>query len=105
MCELGKLADIIHVRPGDADIEKHRVVVAALLLQQVFEIRADRGQRFRKPWLFVDAVDREVDRSETGIAEAVDHVRFHQAAVRRQIDHEVLLRGVIYDLVYELRTQ
>ena len=80
MCELGKLADIIHVRPSDADIEKHRVVVAALLLQQVFEIRPDRGQRFREPWL-------------------------HQAAVRRQIDHEVLLRGVIYDLVYELRTQ
>ena len=84
--KLGKLTHIIHVRPGDAHVEETPSSCTTHVLDQVFEIRPDWSQRFCQSRLFVDAVDREIDRSETGIAEAVDHVGFHQSPVGRQVD-------------------
>ena len=103
--KLGECLHIVHVRPADADVEKCRVAILPHVLYQVLEIRANRRQSLGQTWLFVDAIDGQIHRSETGITKPIDHIRFHQPAIGRQVHEEVLFRRVIDDLVNELRSQ
>src|SRR6202007_1233482 len=54
---------------------------------------------------FVQGIEREVEDSDTGIAEPVCYLGAQQASVGRDIDPESLLRGVVDDLVHEVGAQ
>ncbi len=66
---------------------------------------ADGGERLRKRRLDVDRVDRDVHGGEARVPEPVDDLRPHESPVRRKIDEEPLLGGVVRDLVDEIGTE
>jgi len=84
---------------------KKAVSVLELLLHQVVEVRANRGQRFRQSRLFVAGVDREVECRDCSVREPVGQLRAEQAGIGWDVDPEALLAGATANHVRELRTQ
>ena len=97
--DLRQFFHVILVDVRDVDVDHHRITVAALVLHQIIEIGLNPVHRLGQPRLFIDAIDGEVPNGDTRIADAIDHFRAHQTAVRGQVDEEILFGGVVCDFV------
>src|SRR6266511_541255 len=76
-----------------------------LSLYEVIEVRANWVQRFRQRLAFLHRIDRQIKRRDARVAETIDYIRLHQAAVGRQVDEDVSLSAVIDNLVDKLGPQ
>src|SRR6266508_5712774 len=76
-----------------------------LALDEVIEVRANWVQRFRQRLALLHRIDRQIKRRDARVAETIDYIRLHQAAVGRQVDEDVSLSAVIDNLVDKLGPQ
>src|ERR1017187_5728419 len=87
---------------ADVDVKKDAVAILILLPDQVVEVRADGNHRLRQSGFDIPGVHRDVEGGNTSVGQLIDYLRAQQPAVGRQIDPEILLGGVIDDLVGEV---
>src|ERR1035441_9388031 len=90
---------------ADVDVKKDAVAILVLLSDQVVEVRADGNHRLRQSGFDIPGVHRDVEGGNTSVGQLVDYLRPQQAPVGREIDPEILLGGVIDDLVGEVGTK
>src|SRR5882724_737625 len=90
---------------ADVDIEHDRVAVVMLALDQVIEIRPNRVQRFRQRLALFYRINGQIKCGNARVAETIDYIRLHQAAIGWQVNENISLSTVVDDLVDKLWPQ
>src|ERR1051325_5519596 len=90
---------------ADVDIEHDRIAIVTLSLYQILKVRLDWFKSLRQRLSFLNGIDRKVNRSDSRIAQTIDHIGLHQPAIGRQVNKNVFLGAVVNNFVDELWTQ